>query len=170
MRKLVLVVAALGALCVFAATSRPPVDELVLAQAPCAGGTKLCLGDKRHAVRVDGVLEIDSRTANAACDGGPGICFTGKGTLVYDFASLGGVGQQLNSTICAESSAGTATGCRFGDTVTLGIDQVYVSALGQLTAYVSAADAFKVVACANGISDGGSFNMPDASYTVRCFR
>ena len=73
-------------------------------------------------------------------------------------------------TYCAESSAGTATGCRFGDTVMLGIDQVPVNAFGTITAYVSAADAFKVRACASGITDGGSFDMPDASYTVRCIR
>jgi hypothetical protein len=64
----------------------------------------------------------------------------------------------------------TATGCRFGDQVLLGVDQVLVNAFGNINAYVSAADAVKVRACATGITDGGSFNQPDSGYTARCIR
>jgi hypothetical protein len=45
-----------------------------------------------------------------------------------------------------------------------------VNAFGTISAYVSAADQFKVRACAVGVTDGGTFDMPDASYTVRCVR
>ncbi len=92
----------------------------------------------------------------------------GRGTLIYDFPSLGGTMAPLN-TYCATSTAGTATGCAFGDSVLLGIDQVLLDN-GTINAYVSAASTFTVIACASGIVDAGSFNMPDASYTVTCVR
>lgn len=98
-----------------------------------------------------------------------GFTPVGRGTLVYDFPALTGTVTGLD-TLCAESSVGTATGCAFGDGVMLGIDQVLVNSFGNVNAYVSAANAFKVRACVNGITDGGSFNMPDASYTVTCVR
>ena len=100
--------------------------------------------------------------------GGSAITLSTKGTVIYDFPSLGGTLAPLN-TICAESSAATVTGAAFGDVCSLGIDQVPVNAFGTLVAYVTAANAAKVQACAVGITDGGEFNMPDASYTVRCF-
>jgi len=87
-------------------------------------------------------------------------------TLAYDFPSLGGASAALD-TVCAESSALTLNGVVFGDQLLMGIDQVPVNEFGTINAYVSAAGAVKVRACAPGITDGGSFDMPDASYTVR---
>jgi len=107
--------------------------------------------------------------AGALNVGGFSFNVTGRGTVVYDFPTLGGNGSPQD-TICAESNAGTATGCAFGDGVLLGIDQAPVNAFGTLNAYVSASGAFKVRACATGITDAGSFNMPDASYTATCVR
>src|SRR3990167_7731486 len=82
-------------------------------------------------------------------------------TLVYDFPSLGGASAALD-TVCADSTALTLAGVAFGDQLLMGIDQVPVNAFGTLVPYVSAAGAVKVRACASGITDGGSFNMPDA--------
>lgn len=91
------------------------------------------------------------------------------GTKVYDFPSLGGTGaSQPGDTICAESSSLTITGCGFNDRVSLGIDQAKVNAFGTIIPYMSAANTAVVQACAVGITDGGSFNMPDASYTICC--
>ncbi len=114
-------------------------------------------------VNVQGVTSTGSLTVNA-------LSFTprGRGTLAYDFPSLGGTMAPLN-TYCATSFTGAATGCAFGDSVLLGIDQVLLQN-GTINAYVSAADSFTVIACATGIVDAGSFNMPDASYTVTCVR
>lgn len=89
------------------------------------------------------------------------------GTLVYDFAALGNI-MAPGTTACEESFPLTITGCGFNDRVSMGIDQDYVNGFGQIVARVSAADTVKIVACGNGITDGGSFNMPDASYTVCC--
>lgn len=153
------------------AAAAPPVQDVLLGQKARADG--LHVGSKNQPVLIDGVLYIDQRKTSTgdlgACDGGPGICFTGKGKGDYDFPSLSGPGTALN-TVCAESSAITATGCAFGDTVEIGVDQAVVNAFGTITGYVSAADAVKVRACASGITDGGSFNQPDSGYTVRCFR
>lgn len=88
-------------------------------------------------------------------------------TKVYDFPTLGGASAALD-TVCAESSALTITGCGFGDRISMGIDQAPVNAFGNLNAYLSAANTAKVRACAVGITDGGSFDMPDASYTICC--
>jgi hypothetical protein len=89
------------------------------------------------------------------------------GTLDYDFPSLNG-SNVANGTPCAVSNAVTVTGARFSDSCVVGIDQAPVSTNGQFTAYVSAADTAKVIACAPGITDGGSFNQPDSGFTVRC--
>lgn len=89
-------------------------------------------------------------------------------TLVNDFPSLGGTGAlQPGDTICATSDkTATCSGVVFGDQLSFGIDQAPVNAFGNINCYVSAADAVKCRACATGITDGGSFNMPDASYTI----
>lgn len=102
-------------------------------------------------------------------DAGKTLIFVGSGTLVYDFPALSGAGA-AQDTLCAQSFSGTATGCAFGDVLTLGIDQTIVNAFGTVTPYLSAANTFVLNACAPGITDAGSFNMPDASYTVGCFR
>ncbi len=89
------------------------------------------------------------------------------GTLDYDFPALGGTGAALD-TVCADSASLTLTGCGFNDRLSMGIDQTKVSAFGQISAYVSAANTVKVTACGQGITDGGSFNQPDSGYTVCC--
>jgi len=161
MRKLpiALAVAASALIAVFSAPG-------ALAQSPRADG--LHLGSKNQPVRIDGPLYIDSTKAGVF-DGGNAIVFSGIGHLDYDFASLTATAGAMN-TVCAESSAVTATGCRFGDQVLLGVDQALVNSFGVIDAYVSAADQVKVRACAVGITDGGSFNQPDSGYTVRCIR
>ncbi len=126
------------------------------------------VGSKDTAVKIKGLLYIDDRNPNQN-DGGAGISYSGRGVLVFDFAALTATAGAMN-TVCQESSAGTANGCTFGDTVSLGVDQVLPNAFGTVNAYISAANAFKVRACAVGITDGGTFDIPDASYTVRCIR
>lgn len=89
------------------------------------------------------------------------------GFLSYDFPALGN-DMAPGTTACAESFPLTVTGCGFNDRVTLGIDQTRVNAFGQIDAYISAANTLKVVACANGITDAGSFNQPDSGFTICC--
>ena len=171
MKNTLFALSAVLVLCAAAPPIREAAIDFVEAQVKKADGWHL--GTKDTAIKLDGVVYIDQRAGNAGsyggCDGGPGICFTGKGVVIWDFPTLGGT-MVNGDTLCSESNAGTATGCAFGDTVTLGIDQALVNAFGNVNAYVSAADSFKVRACSNGFTDGGAFNMPDASYTVRCFR
>lgn len=83
-------------------------------------------------------------------------------TGIYDFPALGSTALELP---CATSDAITVTGAGFGDTCSLGIDQAIVND-ALLYCFVSAANAVKVKMCA-WQTDGGSVNMPDASYTVR---
>lgn len=90
------------------------------------------------------------------------------GTLAYDFPALSGPAGELNTT-CALSGTVTVTGAKFGDVCVLGIDQAPVNEFGTLVPYVTATNQAKVQACAVGLTDGGAFDMPDASYTVRCF-
>lgn len=141
------------------------------AQERCGSKTApaLCLGDKNTPVRVKGTLFLDGPTQGN--DGGFGITMSGRATLVQDFPALPTAGLlTAGNHMCDESDWGqTATGVRFGDTCTLGMDQAYVNAFGFCQGYVSAADEVKV-RCCGFLNDAGSFNMPDASYTVRCFR
>lgn len=90
-----------------------------------------------------------------------------KGTRDYDFPSLTAAAAELD-TVCAYSPAITVKGVAFGDVCMVGVDQVPVNAFGTLIPYVTAAGQVKVQACAVGITDGGSFNMPDAGYHIRC--
>lgn len=174
MRNFFLLLVALAGVTLFvnASPAMPPVGELVEGQVPKADG--LHLGSPNKPVKIDGVLHLDSRTNNGTvggCDGGNGLCFTGKAVLVQDFPTLPTNGLLSGgSHVCDESDWGqTATGVRFGDTCTVGIDQAYVNSNGFCQGYVSAADEVKV-RCCGMTTDGGSFNMPDASYSVRCFR
>lgn len=89
------------------------------------------------------------------------------GQLDYDFPALGNI-QAPGTTGCAESSALTISGCGFGGRLSMGIDQTYVNAFGQIVPYQSAANTIKIIACANGITDGGSFDQPDSGFTVCC--
>lgn len=88
------------------------------------------------------------------------------GTKVYDFPSLKTGG--TTATVCAASSSLTITGCGFNDRISLGVDQTRINEFGTIQAYVSAANTLVVQACGVGITDGGAFDMPDASYTVCC--
>jgi len=128
--------------------------------------------DHSTTAQVDSTLTVGIGDAGSGSLVVNGFTFTlkGRGTLVYDFPALTGTPSGSLDTVCASSSAGTATGCAFGDSVLLGIDQVLPNYFGTITAYVSASSAFVVQACANGFTDGGAFNMPDASYTVTCVR
>jgi hypothetical protein len=135
------------------------------AQSKC--GNDICTGgSQKGRLRVLQGLTIEGGPVHA--DGGPTITFSGKGTLVYDFPSVPATGAGSG---CQDSAAGTATGCTFGDTLMLGIDQVPPTNLnaGPPVAYISAANAFKVRVC-NDSTDAGAVDWPDASYTVRCFR
>lgn len=125
--------------------------------------------DFKRPVRFRREMDAIFVDAGALAVNGISLTPSGRGTLVYDFPALTSLTATLD-TVCAESSAGTATGCAFGDGVLLGVDQVLPNAFGTVEAYVSAANAFKVRACATGITDAGTFNIPDASYTVTCIR
>jgi hypothetical protein len=167
MRNLALV----GALLVGAflmAAAPPPVDDLVLGQAPCAGGTKICIGSKNVAVKVDGPIELDGR-GGRACDGGTGLCFTGKGSLAWDFVALTNTSAAMQ-TICIDSDAGSAPGCLLGDQVLLGSTASLPATFGTLQGFISSDEAFKVRACATGLTDAGTFDMPDSVFKLRCFR
>lgn len=83
-------------------------------------------------------------------------------TAIYDF---GGLSTVELGTPCADSDAITVTGAGFGDTCSMGLDQV-ISDYASLSCFVSAANAVKVRACAFQ-TDGGEVDLPDASYTVR---
>ena len=89
------------------------------------------------------------------------------GTIDWDFPALGNI-MAPGTTACAESAALTISGCTFGDRVVLGIDQTRINAFGQIDAYQATATTFKVVSCANGITDGGSFDQPDSGFTICC--
>lgn len=126
---------------------------------------KLVCGDSTTPVVIKGTLFVDGPPAGN--DGGSGFTQSGRGTLVYDFPSIPATGA---NSACQDSAAGTAPGCRFGDTVTLGIDQVVPAKNGPPpVAWISAANQFTVRVC-NTSTDAGAVDMPDASYTVRCFR
>lgn len=96
------------------------------------------------------------------------ITLTGAGILAWDFPALTATAGAMN-TVCAESIAVDAGQCAFGDQLSLGVDQVLPNAFGTVNAYMAGPGAPKVRACAVGITDGGTFDIPDASYTVRCF-
>lgn len=90
-------------------------------------------------------------------------------TKVYDFPALGGVNGPLDNICHKAISSLTITGCGFNDRLSNpGVDQALVNEFGFVTAHLSAANTVEIVACAPGITDAGSFNMPDASYTVCC--
>ncbi len=143
------------------------VSAVTFAQVKTSRGWEV--GSKSTALYLNGPVYLPVAPAVGVFDAGNGIVATGVGHLDYDFPTLGGASAALD-TVCAESGAMTVTGVRFGDTLLLGVDQALVNAFGTVTAFVSAADAVKVRACASGITDGGSFNQPDSGYTVRFLR
>jgi hypothetical protein len=90
------------------------------------------------------------------------LCFSKD----YDFPALGGTAAL--DTVCAVSSDVTMTGCGFNDAVTLAVDQAPANAFGTLQGRITAASTGAIVACAPGITDGGSFNQPDSGFTICC--
>lgn len=83
--------------------------------------------------------------------------------LNYDFAPITGT----HSACLTAVTKATVTGCGFGDTVVMGADQTIVADI-VLFPYVSAANEVSLRACAAGITDAGTADMPDASYDFRC--
>lgn len=74
MRKLPLLLVAAVAVAAFQSMSPPPVEDLVLAQAPCRSGTAICIGDKRTKTVVGGNISVSST------DGGFSVSETGAVT------------------------------------------------------------------------------------------
>jgi hypothetical protein len=99
---------------------------------------------------------------------GAAISKSPVGTLIYNFPALSGPNTTLG-TVCAASPSFAVSDAGFPATCVLGVDQVPVNAFGTLIPYVASEGFVFVQACASGITDGGSFDMPDATYSVRCF-
>lgn len=114
----------------------------------------------------DNGFYVGPSTRNPNNDKKNGIRATYVGRLEYDFPSIPATGA---GSACQDSAAGTATGCTFGDQLLLGIDQVPPANVNGAmpTAYISAANTFKVRVC-NDSTDAGAVDWPDASYIVRC--
>ena len=171
MKNTLFALSAVLVLCAAAPPIREAAIDFVEAQVKKTDGWHL--GSKDTAVKLDGVLYVDQRQGNAGsyggCDGGAGICYSGRGTVDYDFPSLAGstVG---NNIVCADSNSITVTGCKLSDTLSMGIDQVRVNSYITFTPYMTATDTAVVQACCNGITDGGSCNQPDSGFWVRCLR
>lgn len=90
-------------------------------------------------------------------------------SLIYDFPALSGsAGAGVQTTVCAYSNPLTITGVRFGDGCSVGVNTGQPSEFGLISPVVTAASTVKIQACALGYTDGGTFDMPDASYTVHC--
>lgn len=159
MKRLALGIVSLAAV---AAVFLPVTD----ANACTRRGSKIVCGDSATPVQNKGAVFFDA--PGSMNDGGSGVTFSGRGVLVYDFPSVPATGA---GSACQDSAAGTANGCRFGDTLMLGIDQVPPANVNGAIPlpYISAADSFKVRVC-NDSTDAGAVDWPDASYTVRCFR
>ena len=155
----------------------PPVELLIEGQQRING--ELVMGGANTPVRIKGPLFLDSSASNilaytASTDGGVGsvsaqqaLQVGTKALINYDFPSLSS-GMVALATACADSSSVTIANCPFGSQLHLGVDQALVNGFGTVTPYLSAANTAFVRACSQGITDGGSFNMPDASYIIRC--
>lgn len=85
------------------------------------------------------------------------------GVVNYEFPVVTGTHAR-----CAQSSTATITGCGFNDRLTMGTDQTLDRTLVQTIPVVTAANTVAVQLCATGITDGGSYDSPDASFTVCC--
>lgn len=171
MKNFIIVVASVCAFGLLAGAA-PPIADLAEGQVKTAEGWRV--GSKNTPVKVDGVLYIDQRAANpgnvGGCDGGVGICYIGKGKLEYDFPALSGQNEVATSNVCAVSPSVTVTGCAFGDTLSLGMDQAAQNAFISFTPRMKSADTAEIQACCNGINDAGSCDQGDSGFIVRCFR
>lgn len=159
-----------------AAMTMPPVEQLVEGQQRC--GSAICMGTKTNPVKLQGPVSFETSgnpvpfTANP--DGGPTTLATAdnyiasstKCLINYDFPAASASNVALG-TVCYDSKTCAIAHCPFGSQLQVGVDQVLAAGPGTLTAYLSAKDTAFVRECA-AMTDGGTFNMPDASYLVRC--
>jgi hypothetical protein len=177
MRKIALaVVLAASAIGLLAAMTRPPVEQLVEGQQQCGNGTAVCLGDKTHVVRLQGSVSFEKSTAALAFtrnpDGGPSTLTTAdnaitsstKAIINYDLPALAAT---FGGPNCFDTRTATIANCPFGSALLLGVDQV-LAGNGTVQPYLSAANTVIVRGCVSGVDAGNSFDMPDASYIVRC--
>lgn len=90
------------------------------------------------------------------------------GTLNYDFPPID---PTANGPCVYSVATISVPGIKAGALCILGYDlQPSASMLtGHIDPVITAQNVIKLQACADGIIDGGSFNPPDASYTVGCF-
>lgn len=108
-------------------------------------------------------LYIGSNAKNPVSDTNNKIAYSLEGTMVNDFPAI-----TIATGNCKTSYRdGVVTGCTFNDTLSLGVDQTLPEDI-VLFPYLSAANTFKIRACITGITDAGSIDLPDASYTIRC--
>lgn len=95
-----------------------------------------------------------------------------RGTLTYDMPALPTNGTfAIANNICHDSvTTATLAACPFGSTLALGIDQVMpASSFGVCHPYLSAANT-GIVRCCGAQVDAGTWNIPDASYTITCIK
>jgi hypothetical protein len=125
---------------------------------------------REHMVPQKFDQEVQAAFIDAGSIAVNGLAFvpTGRGTLTYDFPSIPALGA---GSACQDSSAGTATGCAFGNGLLLGIDQTLPANRNAAVPipYLTAANTFAVRVC-NDSTDGGAIDWPDASFTVTCIR
>jgi hypothetical protein len=160
-----------------AAMTRPPVEELVEGQHQC--GNAVCMGTKTNPVKLQGPTSFETPGTVKAFtpnpDGGPTTLSTAdnyvssstKALINYDFPGAQASNIALGQP-CFDSPTATIANCPFGSQLLLGVDQALATGPGTLTPYLSAANTVFVRECAQ-MTDAGTFNMPDASYLVRCF-
>lgn len=172
MRKLTLPLFAVVAVIAFVAMDRPPVEQLVEGQHQC--GTAVCMGTKTNAVKLQGPVSFETPGAvpfTPNPDGGPSTLTTAnnyvgsstKALINWDFPPLINA---IGSLQTADSVGVTIGSCPFGSQLSLGMDQA-MPAGGTVVPYLSAANTVFGRASLQ-IFDGGTFNLPDASYLVRC--
>lgn len=117
---------------------------------------------------IDAGLFVKSLTVGI---GAQPIAYSCSGTGIYDMPTLfgDGIGQG-----CAQTNAIGCDGGTFGDTCSVGVDQVVTSPTASgvtMQGRFVYRGAVKVEVClANQLDGGTGLNIPDASYTVRCFR
>lgn len=143
-----------------------PVENIIVGQVQCGSGR--CIGDGTTELRLKSPTIIDAR-GSAVADGGNMLVYTCHGAyLGYDMPALKGPLVALN-TSNADTPSITCKGALFGDTCSVGLDQVPVNGSTIFNAKVTAADTV-VVTESCFTTDAGTCDQPDASYSVRCIR
>lgn len=159
------------------AMAAPPIEKLVEGQQRING--ELVIGGANTPVRMKGTVFLDTLAPNpqaytASTDGGvpslsaaqQGLQQTSKCVINYDLPAASASNVALG-TICQDTATCTISNCPFGSQLLLGVDQVLAAGPGTLTPYLSGANTAFVRGCAQ-MDDAGTFNMPDASYVIRC--